>query len=238
MRREGLKPSYLDRVAPIRVNLVTDGDGPARKYNHPGHPLGAAALRAYGRGLRRLRRGDLWVLTGRVPPGVPEGLPARWVRDLERRGVRCAVDASGRPLAALLKARPSFVKVNLFELGEALGRGSGSLEDLLDVLPALHRRGLRHGAVTDGAQGVLAWEGPEVVRAAPPRLPRTTAPVVGAGDAFLAGYLRAWRMGLDLRGRVRSACGAGAAVAERGVLGFDPRRAEALSRKTRILEGF
>jgi fructose-1-phosphate kinase PfkB-like protein len=54
--------------------------------------------------------------------------------------------------------------------------------------------------------------------------------VVGAGDAFLAGYLKAWRDHASLTERARWAVASGACVAKDGIDGFDPRLVASLSR--------
>jgi|GEM_PF-1144781 len=231
LRREGLRASYVDPVAPIRLNLVTHQPESSSKYNHSGFPLSAKSLATYEREtLARLKRGDTWVLAGRVPFGASlERVPA-WVKRLERQGVRCVVDTSGLLLKALLKASPSFLKVNLHEIGEALGREIDSLEDLLAMLPSLQSRGLRHGAVTDGDRGALLWDGAEIALALPPKVRASSRVVVGAGDAFLAGYLKAWRDHASLTERARWAVASGACVAKDGIDGFDPRLVASLSR--------
>jgi fructose-1-phosphate kinase PfkB-like protein len=173
-------------------------------------------------------------MTGRVPEGAARAESARWVRALERRGIRCVVDSSGKALNAYFSAKPSFIKVNLFEMAEALGKPLKQLSSIISLLPILHRRGLAHGAVTDGARGVLAWEGPELVLGYPSRVKRLRSPVVGAGDAFLAGYLKAWREGKSLSERVRWACASGAVVAEFGIMGFAPGRAARAARQVRL----
>lgn len=235
LAREGLRASYLDPASPIRLNLVTHRGGTSDKYNHPGFSLAPEALRTYGRStLSRTRRGDVWVLTGRVPRGLSAGVLRRWMGVLRTRGVRRVIDTSGESLRALLGERPDFVKVNLHEFGEALGRRFRSLDELWALLPALHARGLTHGAVTDGARGALAWEGAEAVRSHSAPSVRALPLVVGAGDAFLAGYLRAWGRGRPLRDRMREASAAGCAVAVRGIAGFTPREAARWEKKASL----
>jgi len=234
LRGEGLRAEALDPEAPIRTNLVMTGRGPAEKYNHPGFALSRDSLARFERTFSSFPPGDFFVLTGRCPKGFPASRAAGWVRRLEKRGVHCWVDTSDEPLRALLGAGPSFLKVNLFELGEALGREFKNLEQLIPLLPTLHRRGLRHGAITQGAEGVLAWEGPEVVRARPPKVSRLQPLVVGAGDGFLAGYLHAWRGKKNLAERVRWALASGTTVAAKGIMGFDPKLVARLAAQVKV----
>ncbi len=231
LRREGLRASYVDPLAPIRLNLVTHQPEHSSKYNHSGFPLSAKSLAVYERAtLARLKRGDTWVLAGRVPSGAVVARVPVWAKRLEARGVRCVVDTSGLPLKALLKVSPSFLKVNLHEIGDALDRRIGSLEDFLVLLPSLQSRGLRHGAVTDGDRGALLWDGAEIALARPPKVRASSGVVVGAGDAFLAGYLKAWRDRASLTDRARWAVASGACVARDGIDGFDPRVVVRLAR--------
>jgi 1-phosphofructokinase len=235
LSREGLKAAFLDPRAPIRVNLVTRLPKGASKFNHAGHALHPTSLADFARLSRRWHRGDWFVLTGRLPKGVPVSVPAGWIRTLEKRGTRCVVDASGPHLRELWGSRPAFFKVNLFEMGEGFGAPLRRLEDLYAYLPAFQRKGLIHGAVTDGAKGAIAWEGPEVARVSASRLTVSQQPVVGAGDAFLAGYLAAWRAGKSLVERARFASACGAVVAERGIAGFNVARARSLMKSVRVM---
>jgi 1-phosphofructokinase family hexose kinase len=221
LRKEGLKASFLDALAPIRLNLVTHQDGVLEKFNHPGFSLSEKALANYERRiLSKLHKNDVWLLTGRIPNGLGEKRLQGWVRRLEGRGVQCVLDTSGPMLSALLSTQPSFLKVNLQEMGGALGRRLDSLNRVFEILPKLQALGLTHGAITDGSHGAVVWEGAEVVWARSPRLTKSPSLVVGAGDAFLAGYLKAWREKEPLRERARWASASGAAVAEKGIGGY------------------
>lgn len=221
LQKEGLKASYLDALSPIRLNLVEHRNGVSEKFNHPGFSLPEKALGDYERWvLSKLRRNDVWLLTGRIPKGLAEKRLQGWVRRLEGRGVRCVLDTSGSALSELLSTRPFFLKVNLQEMGEALGQRLDSLSRIYEILPKLQARGLYHGAITDGSRGAVVWEGAEVVWVRSPRLNECPPLVVGAGDAFLAGYLKAWREKLPLRERARWASASGAVVAEKGIGGF------------------
>jgi fructose-1-phosphate kinase PfkB-like protein len=135
-------------------------------------------------------------------------------------------------LALALKAEPSFFKVNLFEFSEACGKSFRDLSGVLRVLPIFCRHGLAHGVVTDGAKGALLWEEGEVLRVRSSSTAKGGM-VVGAGDAFLAGYLKAWSEGRGLTERALLACAAGAVVARHGIAGFKPGRVSAELKKVK-----
>ena len=183
---EGLKPRFLSSRVPVRINVVMEVYRKAKKYNHPGFELD---LTDFGRLDKSLRKNDQLVLTGRLPKGMNHALYGSWIQAFKRRGVWTVVDSSGPALREALKAKPWFFKVNLFEFSEATGLKFSGLGRVYHYLPTLFKSGLCHGAVTNGAEGALLWNGAEVfwVKSLKKVSGRM---VVGAGDGFLTGYLK------------------------------------------------
>jgi 1-phosphofructokinase len=214
LRKEGITVKFLDPNAPIRMNAVIEGNAESVKYNHPGFPL---SNRIWPALLKFVKSGDYWVLTGRLPQGMDPKTQAHWIRSAQNKGAKILLDTSGMALREGLKAKPWFFKVNLFEFSEAVGRKVSSLNQV----PALVKKlGLTHGAVTHGANGALLWEDGEMVKVKLTK-PIKSALVVGAGDAFLAGYLKALVEGYPLKARAVVACASGAAVAQTNIQQFD-----------------
>jgi 1-phosphofructokinase len=121
---------------------------------------------------------------------------------LEPYPCRVAIDTSERPLAALVesfdRAAPDLIKPNAEELAGVLGHSPQALEaavaqgDPEPVVSAARRlvdRGVRAVLATLGAAGaVLVDETGSWMATPAPIVARST---VGAGDASLAGYIRA-----------------------------------------------
>jgi 1-phosphofructokinase len=119
-----------------------------------------------------------------VAGSLPRGVSPQWFQDLlealKSLGLKVALDTSGEALRAGLKAGPWLVKPNTEELADALGHST-------DAIRQLHRQGVEHVVVSDGAAGV-SWYSPETaLHATPPKV--TVASTVGAGDSLLAGML-------------------------------------------------
>ncbi len=219
-----LPAGNLPVSAPVRFNLHLSRGGSFEKHNHPGYALTRAELRSLLDFLfRRTRPGDLVVLTGRLPAGAPEDTYREWIMRLQSQGRVIILDTSGEPLRKALDARPFFVKVNLFEMGQALGTSFRNLESFKTRIPSLIRKGIVRGAVTDGARGAIAWDGATVLRLKAPGPVRSPG-VVGAGDGFLAGWLAGLSAGLSLSVRARFAAECGARVAKMGIGDFRPPR--------------
>jgi 1-phosphofructokinase len=188
----------------VRTNLtITEHDGTTTKLNEPGAALDVAALDALTRTVIASADSASWVvLSGSLPPGVPDSWYADVVAHLAPYPCRVAVDTSEAPLAALVdslgRAAPDLIKPNAEELAGVLGFSPQALEaavaqgDPEPVVSAARKlvdRGIGAVLATLGAAGaVLVDETGSWMATPPPITPRST---VGAGDASLAGYIRA-----------------------------------------------
>ena len=196
--------SCVPTAGAVRTNLaITEHDGTTTKLNEPGAPLDAAALDALTMTVIANAETASWVvMSGSLPPGVPDHWYAHVVALLAPYPCRVAVDTSDAPLASLVgsldRAAPDLIKPNAEELAGVLGYSPQALEaavahgDPEPVVSAARQlidRGVRSVLATLGAAGaVLVDETGSWMAAPPPVVARST---VGAGDASLAGYLRA-----------------------------------------------
>jgi len=185
---ESIEPVTVPIAGTVRSNVaVVEPDGTTTKLNEPGPRLSSEEVEALVATTHEQAVGAEWVvLSGSLPPGAPEDFYSRIVRDLHDSSARVVVDSSGPALIAAVSAGPDLIKPNQEELAEASGRAIRTLGDAVDAAQELRQRGAetvlvslgRHGALLVDANGVLHGEAPAV--------PRST---VGAGDAFLAGFL-------------------------------------------------
>ncbi|MGA9704881.1 1-phosphofructokinase [Pseudomonas sp.] len=123
---------------------------------------------------------DAVVVAGSLPRGVSPQWFQSLVTELKSLGLKVALDTSGEALRAGLQAGPWLVKPNTEELADALGHAT-------DAISQLHRQGVEHVVVSDGAAGVSWYSPGATLHATPPKV--TVASTVGAGDSLLAGML-------------------------------------------------
>lgn len=210
----------------VRTNLaITEADGTTTKLNEPGAPLDADALDALTRAVLAHAETASWiVLSGSLPPGVPDELYADVVARLASAPCHVAVDTSERPLDALAAAfgtaAPDLIKPNAEELAGLVGASPEELEsaaaqgDPAPVILAANQlieRGAKTILVTLGAAGAVLVDPTGSWMAAPPPItPRST---VGAGDSSLAGYVRAAVGGAEPPRRLQMAVAYGSAAA-------------------------
>ena len=154
---------------------------------------------------------------GSLPKGFTPQRLADAVAETRAAGRLVALDCSGLPLRACAGAgrRPAAAsgKPNAEELAEVTGRALQTLGDVADAARVLLARGVRT---------VLVSLGPR--RATRRRRPAPSAPLhrgvrrvvntVGAGDAFLAGWLAAVQAGATHAEALANALRFGAAAVE------------------------
>jgi 1-phosphofructokinase len=210
----------------VRTNLaITETDGTTTKLNEPGAALDRAALDVLTHTILDAAEGASWVvLSGSLPPEVPDRWYADVVALLAPYSCLVAVDTSDAPLAALSSsldhAAHDLIKPNADELASLVGVSAESLEiavaqgDPTPVISAardLVGRGVATVLVTLGPAGaVLVNETGAWLATPPPIIPIST---VGAGDASLAGYLRADVGGAEAPRRLQMAVAYGSAAA-------------------------
>ena len=178
----------------VRVNItVAEPDGTTTKLNEPGPTLTAAEVAELSAAVLDVATPGSWVVCcGSLPGGVDPGFYAGLVAPLHAHGVQVAVDTSGPALAAALSAEgtaalPDLVKPNREELEEAVGHPLHTLGDVVGAARELRSRGVGVVLVSLGRDGAVLVGGGEAVHGSS-QVARPLS-TVGAGDAFLAGFL-------------------------------------------------
>lgn len=210
----------------VRTNLtITESDGTTTKINEPGAVIDEAALAALTTAILDRAESARWVvLSGSLPPGMPDSWYADVVARLQSFDCKVAVDTSDAPLAALAaefgRAAPDLIKPNAEELASLAGVAAEHLEAALaqgdpDPVVAAARQLINRGAHTvlatlGPAGAVLVDETGSWLATPPPIKPRST---VGAGDSSLAGYVRADVAGAQPPQRLQMAVAYGSGAA-------------------------
>ncbi|GAB3689569.1 1-phosphofructokinase family hexose kinase [Angustibacter aerolatus] len=217
----------------VRSNVsLVEADGRTTKVNEPGPTLAPDEVAALLDAARASSaRGEWVVWAGSLPGGFSPQRLADAVADARAAGRRVALDCSGQALVTALsrdgEQLPHLVKPNAEELAELAGRPLPTLGDVLDVAGDLVRRGVRTVLVSLGGDGAVLVDAdltePLHGRAQAGAVVNT----VGAGDAFLAGWLAAADGGAAPADALAAALRSGAAAVEHEgtLLGTpDPRR--------------
>jgi 1-phosphofructokinase len=193
IRSTGLAHEFVVTTAETRSNVsLVEPDGTTTKINEVGPRLGPEQVDELSRSaLRRSRPGDWVVWCGSLPPGFSADALVAQIAAGRAAGRMIALDSSGEALAlAVSRPRaelPHLIKPNAEELAELSGRSLRTIADVADAATELVDRGIETVLVSLGADGAVLAETGTVLHGIAPA--EAVVNTVGAGDAFLAGYL-------------------------------------------------
>lgn len=132
-----------------------------------------------------LEKGDVLILSGSLPPGLPADTYRQIIQRVKHQGVQTFLDASNEALKHGIKAGPSGIKPNHHEWAYLWDRPFNP-DTWQTQLPTLHNQGIDTIFVTCGKDGAYASNGSKKMMAPP--LDLNVQSTVGAGDAFVAGW--------------------------------------------------
>jgi 1-phosphofructokinase family hexose kinase len=204
-----------------RVNLeILENDGAVTEILEPGHPATREDLQrlqdAYDLALGSATGKVTAILSGSLPPAVPEDYYATLIGLGHKYGCRVFVDTSGEPLRQALKAHPDLVKPNQQEAEWLSGCVIDEPRSAETALNKILSAGAKAAAISLGADGLL-WRSRNEQKVLFAKVPRLAArSSVGSGDATLAGFAFAEHQGLEPAESLRlaAACGAANCLAE------------------------
>lgn len=214
MRRLGISHHLVTIPGSTRNNykIRTDSPRTLTEINTAGPRVPTTQQRELARRLFTARpRPRAIVLSGSLPPGVPQTIYARWTRASQRRGIPVVLDASGEALRVGLRAKPWCIKPNRQEAEELLGQRLRGRRELMRAVHQLQQQGATVVILSLGAEGALMGYATEVWFAKPPSVKVDSA--VGAGDSLIGGFLVGWMATRSLTEAFRCGIASGAATA-------------------------
>lgn len=186
--RAGVPHVIMDTGRDVRTNITLITRGQPTKINEPGSPLSPDELESFRQVIHEAARGVATVvLCGRLPPGVPNEFMRDVAVALKESGVEVVVDTSGAALRRALEACPDLIKPNVNELAELAGFPIRTFGDVVRASRGARDRGAGAVLASLGVDGAVLVDAAGELYARADDVPLVNP--VGAGDAFLAGYL-------------------------------------------------
>jgi 1-phosphofructokinase family hexose kinase len=212
--------------------VIDPTDGVTTEINERGPALSNAERdRVVERILYLAQGAQIVALCGSLPRGVPTELYGDLIEELRRLGVTTVLDTEGEPLRIATRACPYLVSPNVIEAEELVGHEFADDEDRLNGVREIVAIGARNAVITYES-GCVALLGGDSAERAAYRVtvdPREPLSAVGAGDAFLAGYVAGLYEGRSAEDCLRFAAACGAeSVRHVGAGVIDPREVERL----------
>jgi 1-phosphofructokinase len=160
------------------------------ELNAPGPQVSESEFESLRQTLRReVNAGDLVVLSGSLPAGVPVETYANLISELSSLGAKTYFDADGAALQAGLEAQPFLIKPNRLEAEALLQMQIESRDDALEAARRFQVLGAQQVVLSLGADGALFVSRDQTVFAQPPTV--QVHSTVGSGDALLSGVIAA-----------------------------------------------
>ncbi len=171
---------------------VIDEHGNLSEFNGAGAALSEKELAACFDSLKKLQANDVLILSGSLPPGVPNLIYADMTVQAKAKGATVYLDASGQALIAGLSAKPSLVKPNKLEAEELFGKPITSYQEALQAARDIQKMGVETVILSLEDKGAIFLnaaknQAEQVFLAVPPSVTAITPS--GAGDSMLAGTL-------------------------------------------------
>lgn len=205
---EGIACDFVELAAGetrINVKIRTDTE---IDINAGGPPVSTADVDRLLQKLDALCPGDVLVLAGSVPGGLPQDLYVQMLRRLEERGVLVVVDAEKDLLRETLRYRPFLIKPNHHELSALFERELHTTEEIVSCARQLQAEGARNVLVSRAKDGALLVDETGTCRVIG-NAPGTLRSSVGCGDSMVAGFIAGWLQENDYAHALRlgTACG-------------------------------
>ncbi len=187
-------------------------NGETTEINERGPAVSAKEIELFRDKLVYLARGaDVVVFAGSLPRGIDPVVYSDLIKELRKLDVLTVVDADGEPMRLAVRAEPDVISPNVIEAEELVGHEFNDEEDRVIAVREMVELGAREAIMTlpDGCVASVVVDGASVLH----RVwisPREAVAAVGAGDAFLAGFVAARYTGASAAECLRFgvACGA------------------------------
>jgi 1-phosphofructokinase family hexose kinase len=211
LRAAGATPDFTPAGGATRINyiLIDTARGQQATLTTDALEVSPAQLAAFEARVTQALDGCtcLW-LGGPMPPGVPEDLHARFIRQAQARGLPTILDTREEALRLGAAAHPTVLKPNQYELADLVGQEvPEEPAALADVLASLLEDGTELAMVTLGSRGAVAVAGTDRWLLPPLQVPVVNS--AGAGDGMAAalaiGLSEGWPWAESLRLAVATA---------------------------------
>lgn len=129
----------------------------------------------------------LFVISGKVPPGVDANVFKNIIKLAHNRGAKVAVDSAGASFAKAVEEKPEIVKVKLKDIERVYEKENMTDEEIAQIAEKYVKDGIKYVAISMGERGAIFANDKEVLKCNIAKV--KTHSTVGASDALLAGFV-------------------------------------------------
>lgn len=212
IKSEGIKTDFIKLskgMTRINVKLKT---GKETEINGRGPKIDEAAIQLLFEKLDSLSGGDILILAGSIPTGMPDDIYEKILERLKDKGITFVVDATKDLLLNVLKYKPFLIKPNIHELEEIFDAKLKTGEDISEKAKILQSRGAKNVLISMGGDGALLldeFNNVHKIGVAEGKVINS----VGAGDSMVAGFVAGYERYHDYSLALKLGTAAGNATA-------------------------
>lgn len=213
IQKDGIPCDFVYTAGETRTNtkLIDETTRICTELNEPGPAASEEDLQKIEDKLRSIvQKGDIVVLSGSIPPGLPDDTYRRLILLSKSLGASTILDADGACLREGIAAAPTAIKPNLPEWERFLEKESDASDNSSSAAATLLSKGIKHILISLGPDGARLISDSGVLFT-----PAINVPVintVGAGDAMTAALALSLENDEDDEDCLRRACAYAAAT--------------------------
>lgn len=186
LNRAEIGTDFLQIPGETRTNLkiFDESINKMTEINESGFQVTPEILDSFRNKFKKSIRGAaMVVLSGSLPPGIPDNFYAECIAVAKSEGIKTVLDADAGALAEGIKAVPYAVKPNIHELELLNGRHFTNSNEVVDAVKALINTGIEIAIVSMGADGAIVANKDEAYKVDSWDIPVKSA--TGAGDSMV-----------------------------------------------------
>lgn len=214
LTREGIHQEIITIEKPTRENLVVLDRSSKNQYRFgmPGSPLNEKEIQKCIDIVKNLpSEFEYLVLSGSLPPGVPDDLYGKLAEIARDKKIKCIVDTSGKALLKASEAGAYLMKPNLGELSELAGKKEISGIEQEEIATKLIKEGKAEILIVSlGPRGAMLVTKDAIEYIVPPTVKQSST--VGAGDSMLGSLILSISRGDSLQDALKWGVAAGTAA--------------------------
>ncbi len=186
----GIKHDFLfisNQVTRTNLKVIDKENQSLTEINEPGFSLSLQnEEELLDKVCMHLNAEDFVVISGSLPKQASPDLYITLFKYIQKKTKKICLDISGDNLKTLIEMKPFFIKPNLMELEQLLGREIDTEEKLFAAAELLLQKGVKHLLVSLGEKGSYYFSENNRIKIHP--LTVDVISPVGAGDSQVAAF--------------------------------------------------
>lgn len=183
---EQLTTDFTTIKADTRINVKIKATEET-EINGQGPDISAAAQTAFKAKFKQLKPGDIVVMSGSLPPALPESFYRDLIPLIQAQQAEFVIDTTGQALLDTLSAHPLVVKPNQHELAALFNVNLDHDAAIVKYGRKLLQLGAKHVLVSMAGAGAFLITPEKVYKSTAPKGKVINS--VGAGDSMIAGFV-------------------------------------------------